>query len=341
MIYQPPFRGAYKVSLPYGKPGALWRCGYHSGLDLVSGAAGGDGVVYPVAPGKVIRRVVGNASYGSYVTVQHADGMLSLYAHLDHISVTLGQQVGYDTVLGFEGATGNATGPHLHLELHEGAYHYPATIDPAVWLGEHKEAPKLGYHYMRMPRIYAVRIDPVRWTILKWGKGKRTTAIKNYCCFAFQASGTVPVGNIVASGKSLAKLPTASTIWATYGGEIGVGFAPPISAKTAVSGFPLLVLGREYTLKEALAQGWDTSPLYATSHALLGVGMDGYLHYYVFETTAKGAAATWMELQDVARMTGCHTVLLGDGGGSTILDVGGSNMVTSAGNRQLATLMTF
>ena len=48
-----------------------------------------------------------------------------------------------------------------------------------------------------------------------------------------------------------------------------------------------------------------------------------------------------MELQDVARMTGCHTVLLGDGGGSTILDVGGSNMVASAGNRQLATLMTF
>lgn len=134
MIYQYPFRGLYKVSLPFGAPGKLWRCGYHSGLDLVSAAAGGDGRVYPVAPGKVIRRVVGNASYGNYVTVQHADGMLSLYAHLDHISVTLGQQVGYDTVLGFEGATGNATGPHLHLELHEGEYHYPATIDPAAFI---------------------------------------------------------------------------------------------------------------------------------------------------------------------------------------------------------------
>ena len=143
MIYQYPFRGLYKVSLPFGAPGKLWRCGYHSGLDLVSGAAGGDGVVYPVAPGKVIRRVVGNASYGNYVTVQHDDRMLSLYAHLDHISVTLGQQVGYDTVLGFEGATGNVTGKHLHLELHEGAYHYPATIDPAAFIearrGERKE----------------------------------------------------------------------------------------------------------------------------------------------------------------------------------------------------------
>ena len=134
MIYQYPFRGLYKVSLPFGAPGKLWRCGYHSGLDLVSGAAGGDGVVYPVAPGKVIRRVVGNASYGNYVTVQHDDRMLSLYAHLDHISVTLGQQVGYDTVLGFEGATGNVTGKHLHLELHEGEYHYPATIDPAAFI---------------------------------------------------------------------------------------------------------------------------------------------------------------------------------------------------------------
>ena len=59
MIYQYPFRGLYKVSLPFGAPGKLWRCGYHSGLDLVSAAAGGDGRVYPVAPGKVIRRVVG------------------------------------------------------------------------------------------------------------------------------------------------------------------------------------------------------------------------------------------------------------------------------------------
>lgn len=140
--YQFPFHEPYKIGTPFGKPGTLWKSGYHTGLDLLSTAAGGDGRVYPVAPGKVIRRVVGNASYGNYVTVQHADGMLSLYAHLDHISVTLGQQVGYDTVLGFEGATGNATGPHLHLELHEGAYHYPATIDPAAFIEARQEEPQ-------------------------------------------------------------------------------------------------------------------------------------------------------------------------------------------------------
>ena len=74
---------------------------------MISLAAGGDGKVYPVAPGKVIRRVMGDVSYGNYVTVQHEDGMLSLYAHLKSIAVTLGQAVAYDTQLGVEGATGN------------------------------------------------------------------------------------------------------------------------------------------------------------------------------------------------------------------------------------------
>ena len=132
--YQYPFQKPYRIGTPFGQKGTLWKSGYHSGLDLISFAAGGDGKVYPVAPGKVIRRVMGDVSYGNYVTVQHEDGMLSLYAHLKSIAVTLGQAVAYDTQLGVEGATGNVTGAHLHLELHEKQYHYPATIDPAAFL---------------------------------------------------------------------------------------------------------------------------------------------------------------------------------------------------------------
>ena len=132
--YQYPFQKPYRIGTPFGQKGTLWKSGYHSGLDLISLAAGGDGKVYPVAPGKVIRRVMGDVSYGNYVAVQLEDGMLSLYAHLKSIAVTPGQDAAYDTQLGVEGATGNVTGAHLHLELHEKQYHYPATIDPAAFL---------------------------------------------------------------------------------------------------------------------------------------------------------------------------------------------------------------
>ena len=132
--YQYPFQKPYRIGTPFGQKGTLWKSGYHSGLDLISLAAGGDLQAYRLAPGKVIRRVMGDVSYGNYVTVQHEDGMLSLYAHLKSIAVTLGQDAAYDTQLGVEGATGNVTGAHLHLELHEKQYHYPATIDPAAFL---------------------------------------------------------------------------------------------------------------------------------------------------------------------------------------------------------------
>ena len=343
MIYRYPFRLPWKITLPYGEKGNLWKAGYHSGTDFVSKSQGGDGLVYPVSDGVVDSCVFGHASYGNYVTVKHDDGMLSLYAHLEKIMVGTGRRVNSASVLGIEGATGNVTGRHLHLEIHRGSYHYPSTIDPVQWITAHikqEEAEKMGYSYLHLPKMHAVRIDPAKWRVIDWQRGKRTTAIKNYCCFPFQASGTVPVGNIISDGKVLAKLATASTIWTTEAGDIGVGFTPPTGAKQAVSGFPLRVLEREYTLKEALAQGWDTTPLYPTSHALLGVSGNS-LFYYVVETTAKGAEATWKELQALARMTGCHTVLLGDGGGSTILDIEGTNKVASAGNRQLAALMQF
>ncbi|MGH8878994.1 MAG: M23 family metallopeptidase [Stackebrandtia sp.] len=58
----------------------------------------------------------GNTSYGKFVEVSHADGWLTLYAHLQKFSVSVGDKVEAGTELGITGATGGVTGPHLHFE---------------------------------------------------------------------------------------------------------------------------------------------------------------------------------------------------------------------------------
>ena len=68
--------------------------------------------------------------------VRHADGHISLYAHLRIVYVKPGMRVDEQTALGLEGATGNVTGKHLHLEVHKGAYKYPSSIDPLAFIRE-------------------------------------------------------------------------------------------------------------------------------------------------------------------------------------------------------------
>ena len=63
---------------------------------------------------------------GNYVTVDHGDGWQSLYAHCGTVYVKAGDTVRQGQKLALVGATGLATGPHLHFELtHDGVYLNP------------------------------------------------------------------------------------------------------------------------------------------------------------------------------------------------------------------------
>lgn len=140
MKYQYPIKN-HKVSCEFGKAGS-WQCGWHIGVDLV-----GDKNIYPIAEGTVESLNSKGKSYGNHVVIKHTDGMVSLYAHLSEVKVKAGQKVSLGTLLGTMGATGNATGVHLHLELHNGAYKYPAKgsnpytatwiINPMAWIEDH------------------------------------------------------------------------------------------------------------------------------------------------------------------------------------------------------------
>lgn len=123
----------FREGTEYGRAGKCWRCGWHSGWDMVSVAAGGDGLVYPLYGGDVIR-IGRGGSYGNCVYVRHPDGYMTLYAHLRDVYVKKGMTVRENTVLGVEGATGNVTGRHLHIEVHCGEYNYPSGIDPKKFI---------------------------------------------------------------------------------------------------------------------------------------------------------------------------------------------------------------
>ena len=71
-----------------------------------------------------------DAGFGNYIIVQHAGGWRTLYAHCSAVYVTGGDTVTAGECIGLVGATGNVTGPHLHLELTcDGVYY-----NPEFWL---------------------------------------------------------------------------------------------------------------------------------------------------------------------------------------------------------------
>lgn len=61
-----------------------------------------------------------DSGYGRMVVIDHGNGFQTLYAHLQVFYVKVGQSIAKGQQLGEVGTTGNATGPHLHFEVHQG-----------------------------------------------------------------------------------------------------------------------------------------------------------------------------------------------------------------------------
>ncbi|MCR4442764.1 MAG: M23 family metallopeptidase [Peptococcaceae bacterium] len=129
-----------RISQEYGRKNSQYRKGYHPGIDVV--ADGADKSIYAVSPGVVIRARFSPGSkgadptgWGNYVIVRQVDGHDVLYAHLAQVAVTAGQLVVAGDKLGIQGATGSATGPHLHFEVWDGDWTKRNDINPAEYLG--------------------------------------------------------------------------------------------------------------------------------------------------------------------------------------------------------------
>jgi murein DD-endopeptidase MepM/ murein hydrolase activator NlpD len=68
--------------------------------------------------------------HGKTIVIDHGQGTSSIYLHLSQIDVSPGNTISQGQIIGRVGATGIATGPHLHYAV----YAYHEAVDPLFWL---------------------------------------------------------------------------------------------------------------------------------------------------------------------------------------------------------------
>ncbi|MCZ4506929.1 peptidoglycan DD-metalloendopeptidase family protein [Streptomyces sp. ActVer] len=128
----PPASGQWMkpVNAPYGTrfgvKGLMWSSGRHTGLDFP--AKTGTRVVS--VDGGTVKSVQSGGPYGKHVTVSHGGGLASLYAHMSSMVAKAGASIKQGGRIGSVGATGNVTGPHLHLEARVSG----KSVDPMKYL---------------------------------------------------------------------------------------------------------------------------------------------------------------------------------------------------------------
>jgi len=98
-----------------------WR--QHKGIDL---AAPQGTPVRSVGDG-VVEFAGRQNGYGNVIQIDHGKERSTLYAHLSRVDVAVGQRVEQGQYIGAVGATGWATGPHLHFEFKVGGVHEDPT----------------------------------------------------------------------------------------------------------------------------------------------------------------------------------------------------------------------
>lgn len=114
--YTTPLEGTETSAFGWRENPVTGREAFHYGVDLAA-PEGTD--ICCFADGTV--GVVGDSTeLGRYLTVNHTDGFSTLYAHCSAVTVSSGTEVKRGEAIARVGQTGNATGAHLHFEIHDG-----------------------------------------------------------------------------------------------------------------------------------------------------------------------------------------------------------------------------
>ncbi|WP_107987397.1 M23 family metallopeptidase [Rhodococcus sp. OK519] len=100
---------------------------HHNGIDIGADMgtpilSAADGVIVDAGPA---------SGFGLWVRVQHTDGTITVYGHVDTFVVNVGQPVLAGDLIATVGNRGQSTGPHLHLEVWNPSGYQ---VDPLIWL---------------------------------------------------------------------------------------------------------------------------------------------------------------------------------------------------------------
>lgn len=102
--------------------------GGHEGLDI---AVPGGSYVRASGAG-VVLEATEDPEYGTYVKIEHADQLASLYAHNSLLFVAAGDTVEQGDVIALSGNSGRSTAPHLHIEIEQDG----ERLDPMLFIGQ-------------------------------------------------------------------------------------------------------------------------------------------------------------------------------------------------------------
>lgn len=130
----PTGRNPYVLTAGFGECGGRWaHC--HTGQDFAVPV----GTPISAASTGIVVFAGRSGPYGLLVRILHADGIATWYGHLSEIRTKVGSHVSPGELIGLSGATGNTTGPHLHLEVrtNASASDQGGPIDPLPWLHSH------------------------------------------------------------------------------------------------------------------------------------------------------------------------------------------------------------
>jgi murein DD-endopeptidase MepM/ murein hydrolase activator NlpD len=108
-----PLRLTRPIGAPIGDGFGPRGNRFHTGLDFLAGSGAS---VRAAGSGRVVFAGYDDG-YGKLVVLRHAAGVTTWYAHLSRIAARRRESVGTGALIGRVGASGDATGPHLHFEV--------------------------------------------------------------------------------------------------------------------------------------------------------------------------------------------------------------------------------
>lgn len=117
----------------WGSPFGRRESGMHYGQDF----AANDGVQIFAAEDGAVEYIGAAQGFGQWIVLRHPSGQRTVYGHMWNAFATglkVGSEVKGGQVIGYVGSNGQSSGPHLHFEVHPGAWRAGSQIDPKPWL---------------------------------------------------------------------------------------------------------------------------------------------------------------------------------------------------------------